>query len=230
MIELRCGDWRDVLADVTECDAVITDPPYSQRTEDGVRSGSTMKDQRNQVGMGYHPIDEKSASRFCKHWGPRCGWVLVCCDHITWRWFDDHMDGIGRYTFPPVVIAKHGAAPRMCADGPASQCEYIAVSRPRSSTFVGFWPGIPGWYAMQTVRHGHDHCGVRGAKSIETMRAIIRDYTKPGDLIIDPFAGSGTTLIAARQEGRDCIGAEIDPETYAKAKKRIEKPYTQELF
>jgi 23S rRNA G2445 N2-methylase RlmL len=34
-IDLRCGDWRDVLADVGEVDAVITDPPYGARTHDG---------------------------------------------------------------------------------------------------------------------------------------------------------------------------------------------------
>lgn len=36
-IELRCGRWQDVLADVTQCDAVITDPPYSDKTHSGQR-------------------------------------------------------------------------------------------------------------------------------------------------------------------------------------------------
>lgn len=79
---------------------------------------------------------------------------------------------------------------------------------------------------MQTVSSGHGYCGVRGAKSLDTMRAIIRDYTRPGDLVCDPCAGSGTTLIAAAIEGRRAIGAEMDPKTYEIAQKRIAKGYT----
>jgi site-specific DNA-methyltransferase (adenine-specific) len=83
---------------------------------------------------------------------------------------------------------------------------------------------------MGTVRHGHDHHGVRGAKSVATMRAIIRDYTRPGDLIVDPYAGGGTTLLAAVIEGRRAIGAEMDPETFKKARRRLEAGFTPQLF
>ncbi len=58
------------------------------------------------------------------------------------------------------------------------------------------------------------------------MRAVVRDYSEPGDLIVDPFAGGGSTLRAAVIEGRRAIGAEIDPDTYAKAVERLEQPYT----
>lgn len=61
------------------------------------------------------------------------------------------------------------------------------------------------------------------------MRELIRDYTRPGDLIVDPFAGGGTTLLAAAIEGRRCIGAELDPETYRKAVKRLSAGYTPAL-
>jgi site-specific DNA-methyltransferase (adenine-specific) len=62
------------------------------------------------------------------------------------------------------------------------------------------------------------------------MRAIIRDYTRPGDLIVDPCAGGATTLLAAAIEGRRCIGSEMDPETYAKAVRRLEAGWTPDLF
>jgi site-specific DNA-methyltransferase (adenine-specific) len=62
------------------------------------------------------------------------------------------------------------------------------------------------------------------------MRAIVKDYSRPSDLIVDPFAGSGTTLIAAAIEGRRAIGAECDPETYAKAVKRIKKGWTPSIL
>jgi len=49
-------------------------------------------------------------------------------------------------------------------------------------------------------------------KPAELLVALIESFTEPGDTIIDPFLGSGTTLFAAEQAGRKCIGAEIEPE------------------
>ncbi|WP_328469119.1 DNA methyltransferase [Actinoplanes sp. NBC_00393] len=40
---------------------------------------------------------------------------------------------------------------------------------------------------------------------------LIRDYTRPGDLVVDPFAGVGTTLIEAAHAGRDALGVDCDP-------------------
>jgi len=58
------------------------------------------------------------------------------------------------------------------------------------------------------------------------MRAIVSDYSRPGDLVCDPFAGGGTTLLAAAIEGRRAIGAEESPETYARAVRRLSAGYT----
>jgi modification methylase len=41
--------------------------------------------------------------------------------------------------------------------------------------------------------------------------ALIEDYTRPGDLVLDPLAGIGTTLVEAVHAGRNAIGIEIDP-------------------
>ena len=43
------------------------------------------------------------------------------------------------------------------------------------------------------------------------MRRPILNHTQAGDIIYDPFLGSGTTLIAAERVGRACYGLEIDP-------------------
>jgi hypothetical protein len=49
-------------------------------------------------------------------------------------------------------------------------------------------------------------------KPAELLVNLIEAFTEPGDTVIDPFLGSGTTLFAADQAGRKCIGAEIEPE------------------
>ena len=48
-------------------------------------------------------------------------------------------------------------------------------------------------------------------KPVELMRKPILNHTKPGELVYDPFLGSGTTLAAAELTGRVCYGLELDP-------------------
>jgi DNA modification methylase len=62
------------------------------------------------------------------------------------------------------------------------------------------------------------------------MRALVRDYSRSGQLVCDPCAGGGTTLLAAAIEGRSAVGAEMMPEHYAIAQKRIGRGYTPTLF
>lgn len=58
-------------------------------------------------------------------------------------------------------------------------------------------------------------------KPVELMAYLIRTYTNPGDVVLDFTMGSGTTGVAAVQEGRQFIGVERDPEYYALACNRI---------
>ena len=58
-------------------------------------------------------------------------------------------------------------------------------------------------------------------KPVELMRHLIRIFSTGGALVFDPFAGSGATGVAARIEGRDFKGAEIDADMAARAEARI---------
>lgn len=59
------------------------------------------------------------------------------------------------------------------------------------------------------------------AKPVNLLRWLIRTYTNEGDVVLDSFAGSGSTLIAAIEEKRDWIGIELSEKYYEIAKKRI---------
>ncbi len=63
-------------------------------------------------------------------------------------------------------------------------------------------------------------------KPLTMMEYLIRTYTQSGDTILDPFAGSGTTLVAARSLGRHYIGCDISAEYVTVARKRLAQPYT----
>lgn len=58
-------------------------------------------------------------------------------------------------------------------------------------------------------------------KPVPALRPLIECFTRPGDLVLDPFCGSGSTLEAARQLGRDWLGVELDERHHATASRRL---------
>ena len=67
-------------------------------------------------------------------------------------------------------------------------------------------------------------------KSVPLLKFLIELYTDKGDVVIDPCAGSGTTLLAAAQCGRKCYGFEIDKNFYKLANEKVLINIQQSLF
>ena len=63
----------------------------------------------------------------------------------------------------------------------------------------------------------HHHWG----QSVEGMTAIIEKFSNPGDVVLDPFLGGGTTGYACKENNRKFIGVEIDSKVAQEAKERI---------
>lgn len=226
--DLRLGRWQDVLADVEAVDVVATDPPYSERTHAGQRSqksGAWMGDPRlSEISYGH--LTQADVEGLVQHWIPRCRrWFVMFGDDITTRWAKDAMHTLGWYAFHPIPWIKPDASPRICGDGPSPQSESIAIGRPRRRMYAPELRFRPGFYS-----HGMNRGGFVGSKPEQLMRAIIRDYSEPGDLVCDPFSGTGTTLLAALIEGRRAVGAECMIEHYEIARKRLARGFTPSLF
>jgi DNA modification methylase len=71
---------------------------------------------------------------------------------------------------------------------------------------------------------GPDGQGHATVKPLELMRWLVRLVTAPGGLVLDPFAGTGTTLQAALAEGMRAVGIEQDPDHAALARARLSTP------
>lgn len=237
--ELRLGRWQDALADV-ECDALITDPPYSERTHSGSDAGASTtpgtitrsngrveQKQYKREMLSYSSWTESDVNAFIDHWGPRTrGWIVIVTDHVLAPIFASALEmpeNGGRYVFAPLPIVETGSRIRLSGDGPSSWTCWLVVARPRS---FHRWGTLPGAY-IGAGKGDREHIG---GKDSGIMRAIVRDYTRPGDLVCDPCAGAATTLLASVAEGRRAIGAEMDPATFDKARNRMMRGHTPPLF
>lgn len=84
------------------------------------------------------------------------------------------------------------------------------------------------WLTNTGSSHTSDDGIIHPAMMVEDVaRDLILSWSNEGDLILDPFAGSGTTLKAAHQLNRKWIGIEINPDYVQLAKKRL-TPYVQQ--
>lgn len=217
IFDLRHGRWQGVLGDVSKVTAIITDPPYSDRTHKGRRTGSEVR----QSAIPYDALTPEDVHEFVTRWAALDpAWWVIFADHVTAGWWRNSLAAAGQYVCGPVRWVKPDAAPNMCGTGTASSTEDIVVARWAHNPQVK--RSRPGHYIEPTAStRGNTGGAVVGAKPLNLMRRIIADYTMPGDVVCDPFAGSGTTLVAALEA--DClpVGSESDAGRYALAHSRL---------
>lgn len=233
MSDLRLGDWRDVLADVEEVDALITDPPYSERVH---RAGALIEgkdDAERSVAIGYEAFTPKDIREFCVHWSPRTkGWMCIHTSHDLLPSWEEFLRAQGRYVFPPIPCVMTGMSVRLQGDGPSSWTCWLVVARPKRKEFMQ-WGTLPGAYTGSPPSRASakgDKSIVMGQKPQWLINGIVRDYSRKGDLVCDPFSGGGTTARSCMSLGRRFVGSEVDPKTYAASLARTSKGITLEMF
>ena len=102
--------------------------------------------------------------------------------------------------------------------------------RDNSHVQSGFGKKIENWVGRElaypdNVLHLATECSNRGHSAtfpVELPAWFIKLFTQPGDIVLDPFMGSGTTAVAAKQLDRRCIGIEINPEYIQLAQQRLD--------
>jgi site-specific DNA-methyltransferase (adenine-specific) len=87
----------------------------------------------------------------------------------------------------------------------------------------GFQPDEDTWYFSRVCGTFKERAGWHGCQMPEQLLGrIIRVSSNPGELVLDPFAGSGTTLVTAKKLGRKWIGFELSPNYAARAQARLD--------
>ena len=103
---------------------------------------------------------------------------------------------------------------------------YARDAKPDSFTDTG---GGASRFFYTAKANSHERPRIDGAahptvKPLTLMRYLVRLVTPPGGIVLEPFAGSGTTLEACIVEGFKCIGIERDPTYLDLIVQRVSKP------
>lgn len=225
---LYLGDCLEVLPTLGIVDHAITDPPYEKRMQE-LHASTRLR--RTDGGNARKALTFESIADmrepFLELVAPRCdGWLLAFCN----------VEGVGEWRSAILraglkfktscAWVKPDALPKLNGQGPALSYECFTTTwagRGHSRWNAG---GKRGVYTHNT--NNRERSGAHPTeKPASLMREILLDFTNPGQTILDPFMGSGTTGVAALQLDRKFIGIELDESYFDIACKRIAEAWAQ---
>ena len=193
---IECASWEDWLPKQPPCDLLLTDPPYM--------------------------TDVENIREFAHTWLPQAlakvkstGRAYVC---------------IGAYPEEIEAYLSAGRSKMKLANllvwaynntiGPASKMDYnlnwqciLYFTGPEAPPLN--CPKLTEQFAAQTINAPDARYEIRydtWQKPDELAERFIRHSTQPGDLVLDPFSGVGTHILAAQRLGREGRGCDVDPE------------------
>lgn len=210
-------------------DHVITDPPYSEHTHAAGRRGA-LKGETGKAAisrsrdLGFEALTQELQMDVAKHLARvALRWVLVFTDAEGIHGWKQALVYAGLDYVRCGAWIKRGSCPQFTGDRPATGFEAIVIAHRKGKKR---WNG-GGRHGLWEVPIVLER-GAAGEARVHTtqkpallMRQLVEDFTDAGDLILDPFAGSGTTGVAALMTGRRFVGWELDPKYAATARERL---------
>ena len=214
---------------------VIMDPPYSEHVHGKSRAGARKVplsgrggevkrcDLARRVDLGFASItgDEiETMAGHCERLATR--WSLAFSDVESCHLWRGAFTSAGLDFCRTGAWIKVGATPQFTGDRPAAGFEAITIVHPKGKKRWNGGGSHAVWAEPIALNRGGngsrpDHPTVKPTPLLETLVSL---FTDPGDLILDPYAGSGTTGVAALRLGRRCIMVEREPKWAELARER----------
>jgi site-specific DNA-methyltransferase (adenine-specific) len=203
-VTLYLGDCREV-TEWLAADVLVTDPPYGRGWKQGVIRSPGHDSERHE-GIA---SDMDTSAR----------------DEVLRRWGDRPAIAFGDLMVAPPIGTRQVLPYRKAPDAGTRGATAGFRRDAEAAYLIGPWPsGLGGrtsflvtanrCHGHMVKRYGHPH-----AKPVDVMETLIAAC--PPGVIADPFAGSGSTLVAARNLGRQAVGIEIDERYAEKAARRL---------
>jgi DNA modification methylase len=223
-----CGDARDLdfvrrlIGEKAAVDAAFLDPPYNVR----ISGHANAVGRHREFAMASGEMDEAEFRAFLKQTlgvsasVSRNGAVHFVC--IDWRHMDD-VSAVGK--------AVYGDLLNVCIWNKSNAGMGSLYRSKHELVFVFRVGDIPHFNAVELGKHGRYRTNIWDYASVNSFKGsrredlslhptvkpsalvadAIQDVTRRGDLVLDLFLGSGTTLVAAERVGRRFRGLDIDP-------------------
>ena len=225
---LYLGDCLQVLPLVPKVDHVITDPPYDERTHSKHWVGSGRDGYYRPTEIGFDALSDFTQASLANWAGERVqGWFIAFCSLEMLSGWQRALQSAGLDWVRAGVWVKENPPPQFSGDRPGTGAEGIAIAH-RKGRKRWNGGGRPACWHWNTSRRDGAWRGAHPTqKPLGLMEALVADFTAPGELVLDPFMGSGTTGVACLKLGRRFIGVEADPKHYETAVERMRAALSQ---
>ena len=218
---------EEFLSEGVMVDHIITDPPYNISQDNNFGS---MKNPR--AGVDFGAWDRGRFDLFS--WIPQYakilkpdGSMIIFCSYRYLSHIVDMLesDRCKMVVKDVIVWQKSNPMPRNIDRRYVQDMEFAVWAVKKNAKWVFHkLPDSPynRAFFVTPIVAGSERLGHPTQKSLELMKKLVLIHTNPGDLVLDPFMGSGSTGAAALELGRDFIGVEMTPEYFQIAKNRLE--------
>lgn len=240
-----CADWASYLPKAS-VDLLFLDPPYNLTKSFNGRTFAKMKESEyttwlKEILGSMRPLLKPDASVYiCGDWrtshsifeaaseffeiqnritwerekgrGAKANWKNSCEDIWFCTVSDDYY-----FDVEAVKLRRRVIAPYTNADGTPKDWDRTSSGNFRDTHPSNIWTdiSIPFWSMPENTDHPTQ-------KSEKLLAKLLLASTRPGDFVLDPFLGSGTTAVVSKKLGRRCVGVEMDEEYCLWALRRLE--------
>jgi methylase of polypeptide subunit release factors len=202
-IRLHTGDFREVLATLPpeSVDAIITDPPYL---------------------LEHIPLFEPLAEHAARLLKPH-GVLVVMVAHLHLL---DYLNALNQHLNYRWICAylMDGSKASVAVSRVAAAWKPLLVYVRRDARDLRFVPSDV-FYGANKTEDGLEKVYHHWQQSLHGFMDIVQRFTEPGETVLDPFMGSGTTGVACLYLNRRFIGCDNDPSAVAVATKRIRETH-----
>lgn len=212
-----CADNAEVLPTLPQIDVVLTDPPYNAATHSNGLCGTVGDFARKaDRGVSFAALEDADIlAGILVSLARR--WAVAFC---AMEQLGEYAAGSAEAWVRSGVWDKINPSPQLTGDRPGQAVEGLAIMHRKGKKRWNRGGGAGIWRCAP--QQGADRPDHPTPKPAALMVALVKDFTDPGEIILDPFCGSGTTGVAAVRLGRRFIGIEKDAHYAAVARERID--------
>lgn len=214
---VNCLEWLETCPE-NSFDVILTDPPYGMGADsfgDGAGRLANNEHHYNDSYESWKILVESLCPLLYRAAKPQAH-AYIFCDFDRYHQLKSIMETAGWYVFrtPLVVYKPNSGRVPLPEHGPRRQYEICLYGIKGNRPVTGIYPDVIPCRLEEALSHG-------AQKPVELYVDLLKRSVRPGDTVLDAFAGSGTIFPAAHQVKVRATGLEISPEYYGMCVKRL---------